>query len=88
MKLFINRLLFLNLCLMFSGCFFVLDDGRSWNEKGENELVPGYNTKDLFLHEIQLEINFALIRVFMLAKFLNLDLNVTLEIYIVTMKVN
>lgn len=57
MKSFINRLLFLNLCLMFYGCFFVLDDGRSWNEKGENELVPGYNTKDLFLHEIQLEIN-------------------------------
>lgn len=57
MKSFINRLLLLNLCLMFSSCFFVFDDGGTWYEKNENDLIPGYDTKNILLREIQLEIN-------------------------------
>lgn len=42
---------------MFSSCFFVLDDGGNWNGKTNEDLIPGYYTNKILLHEIQLEIN-------------------------------
>lgn len=57
MKLLIRKLLFLNLAFLFSSCFFVLGDDDIWQGKSENDLMPGYNTKNAFLHEIQFEIN-------------------------------
>ena len=57
MKLLKRKLLLLSICIIFSSCFFVLDGGSGWNERTRDNLVKGYDTKNTFLHEIQLEIN-------------------------------
>ena len=57
MKLLKRKLLLLSICIIFSSCFFVLDGGSGWNERTRDNLVKGYDTKNMFLHEIQLEIN-------------------------------
>ncbi|MGP1438969.1 MAG: CAP domain-containing protein [Treponema sp.] len=57
MNSIIHKLLVSVLCLSFSSCFLVLGDGDLQIGGSKERLTPGYDTQNMFLHEIQLEIN-------------------------------